>query len=104
MDKAVACLPYVPLPGLGLVAARLRPADRLVRFHARQGGWLVAGTYAFLCLAGAITIALPSAQAAFTVAIVLVTLYALGGLLVGIVGASRGRFARIRGVWDILAR
>lgn len=105
VDRAVAWVPYLPIPGLGILAARLRPADRLVRYHARQGGGLVLVLYVLVTAVGLAAKAWPALPAGATAAMGAVLLaYGIAALLSGGVAAARGRYLRVRPVWDALAR
>lgn len=98
MDRLTAAACYLPVPGLAWLLARARPQDRLVRFHARQGGWLAVGAWALLVAAGF----LPARSPMLPIAAGLVLALAATGILVGAASAARGHFARLRGLSDAL--
>jgi uncharacterized membrane protein len=102
VNRAAAAACYIPVPGLSALVARGAPHDRLVRFHAWQGGTL---TVLVLLVALGLGFVLQSpdlAQAATSAAAVVVGVGLLG-LLTGVVAAASGRFWRIRPVWDLAA-
>lgn len=100
--RAVAWVAYVPLPGSFLVPLLAAPQDRLARYHARQGGLLVGGAYLLLLVVGLIDVAAPANWLQWIAGIV--SGMTLLGIVAGGLGAARGRFTRVRGVWDLLAR
>ncbi|HLF16535.1 MAG TPA: hypothetical protein VI796_03785 [Candidatus Thermoplasmatota archaeon] len=103
--RAVAWVAYLPLPGLALIPRLAAPGSRLARYHAWQGGVLVGLVYAIVVPLGIVAsagggrllLAVVGALAAITLAA------GLAATVVGIASASRGRFVRIRPVWDLLA-
>jgi hypothetical protein len=103
--RGVAWLCYVPLPGLALAAVMIRPADRLVRFHAWQATLAILGTLLFLFLVGLLA-GLSDANG-YRVFLGIVSgvglLAALGQLGWGLVGAATGRYTRLRPWWDVAA-
>lgn len=99
----MAWVAYLPVPGLGLVPAWAAPADPLARFHARQGGLLVALLYALLLAVGLAAQAMPDAQDALALAAAAILLPGLAGCAWGIAGALRGRRVRVRPAWDLCA-
>lgn len=104
--SGVAWLSYLPVPGLAYVAVRLAPSDRLVRFHAWQGGILVGAAYVALFVAG-LLLSLPGmASGAQAMGYVLgpFVLAVLVGCVVGAIGAVRGRYTRVRPAWDLAVR
>ncbi len=102
---AVAWLSYVPVPGLQWVAVRIAPADPLTRYHAKQAGLMVAVLYVWVFTIGLLTglddspayLATMGLLAGVPAAAILIS------LVVGLVGAARRRYARIRPFWDFLA-
>ncbi|HEX2065759.1 MAG TPA: hypothetical protein VHI93_03005 [Candidatus Thermoplasmatota archaeon] len=101
--KAVAWVAYLPVPGLGLVPALAAPRDPLARYHARQGGLLVLLLYVLLLGVGLASRAAPQAQHSLALAAAGVLLLGLVGMAWGLVGAARGRYVRVRPVWDLCA-
>jgi hypothetical protein len=101
--KAVAWVAYLPLPGLGLVPAWTAPHDPLARYHARQGGLLVALLYAVLLALGLAGQAMPAAADALAATAAPFLLLGLAGIAWGMAGALRSRYARVRPVWDLCA-
>jgi uncharacterized membrane protein len=102
---SVAWLPYVPLPGLGLVAVALEPRSRLVRYHAWQGTALVLALLAAMILVGLLSVAVTD-KAARGVLGFLAGLLLLAGILQmawGGVAAALGRYVRLRPAWDLAA-
>ena len=100
----MAWVAYLPFPGLFALAVLAYPRDRLVRYHAWQGGTLVVLLYAWLTLWGLAAAPAPAgAQEAMGVAAGAGLLLAAFGLAWGGVSAARGRYPRIRPVWDLLA-
>lgn len=101
--RAVAWLAYVPVPGLAAVAVLAAPRDRLARYHAWQGGLLVGAAYVWLAAWG-----FAAAAAGDAVRGVVSVMAGLGlaafaaGALWGLGGAARGRYVRVRPVWDAL--
>lgn len=94
---------YLPVPGLQVVPVLVAPDDRLSRFHAWQSGVLVLLWLSGLMLAGFLRSALPSG--ARDVVDLLAGLWALAGavlLVIGLVGAARGRFTRLPVVAPVL--
>lgn len=102
---AVPWLSYVPVPGLQVVAVWLAPDDPLTRYHAWQGGVLVAMLYAFLVVVGLLARAsdAPAYLATMGLASGFGLLAGLAGLVYGAVSAARGRYGRVRPAWDLLA-
>ncbi|HUR62590.1 MAG TPA: hypothetical protein VM286_09540 [Candidatus Thermoplasmatota archaeon] len=101
--KAVAWVAYVPLPGLGLVPAWAAPHDPLARYHARQGGLLIALLYVLLLLLGMLSQAAPGAKDVLALMAAPVLLLGLAGIAWGIAGSLRSRYVRVRPVWDLCA-
>ncbi len=103
--QSVPWLSYIPVPGLQAVAVYLAPEDPLTRYHAWQGGTLVALLYAFLVLVG--LLARASDAAAFLATMGLFSGFGLlagvAGLVYGAVSAARGRYGRVRPIWDLIA-
>jgi hypothetical protein len=99
--RAVAWVAYVPVPGLGLVPALAAPHDPLARFHARQGGLLVALLYLLLLGVGFLGQALPDAQAPVAALAAAILLLGVAGIAWGLFGALRSRYLRVRPVWDL---
>lgn len=101
--RGVAWLGYVPVPGLAFVPALVRPASRLARYHAWQGGLLVALVYLALLVVGLLGLLSEGdayrATVAATAAAVLVA--AVVQMLWGAVGAALGRYPRLRPAWDV---
>ncbi len=102
---AVPWLSYVPVPGLQAVAVYLAPNDPLTRYHAWQGGVLVAMLYAFLVLVGFLARAgdAPAYLATLGLLSGFGSLAGLAGLAYGAASAARGRYGRVRPAWDVLA-
>ncbi len=100
---ALAWIAYIPIPGAALLAVRTAPDDRLVRFHARQGTAITLFLYLMLLLFGLLALAMPATSAAVGPAAGAVLAVALLCIIVGVTGAVRGRFTRIRPFWDLLA-
>lgn len=102
---AVPWLSYVPVPGIQLAAVWAAPEDPLTRYHAKQGGALVGLLYGWLILIG--FLAGISDAAGFQATMGLLAgfplLAALVGAVWGMVAAARGRYTRLRPVWDLLA-
>jgi hypothetical protein len=101
--KAVAWVAYLPIPGLGLVPAWAAPHDPLARYHARQGGLLVALLYVLLLAVGFMAQTAPAAKDALAIVAAPILLLGLAGSAWGILGALRARYVRIRPVWDLCA-
>ena len=101
---AVPWLAYIPVPGLSLLATWSAPDDPLTRYHARQGGLLVVLLWSWLLLVGFATGFSDAPAYLATMGLVAGVPMAAGliGIVWGIVAAARGRYARIRPVWDIL--
>lgn len=102
---AVPWLSYVPIPGLQAIAVLIAPDDPLTRYHAWQGGVLVALLYAFLVLVGFLVRIsdAPSYLAAMGLLAGAGLLAGIGGLGYGAYAAARGRYGRVRPAWDLLA-
>lgn len=102
---AVPWLSYVPVPGLQAVAVLVAPDDPLTRYHAWQGGVLVALLYAFLVLVGFLARASDAPAYLATMGLLSGTILLAGvaGLVYGAVSAARGRYGRVRPAWDLLA-
>lgn len=92
------------MPGLSVLLARRAPRDRLVRFHARQATWVVLPFFVLILAVGVALQAQPAARVALSPVAAALFLGMLVACLVGGVSAARGRFVRIRPVWDLLAR
>ncbi|MCA1820137.1 MAG: hypothetical protein LC620_08855, partial [Halobacteriales archaeon] len=73
------------------------------RYHARQGGLLVALLYALLLAVGLAGQAAPAAADALAVVAAPFLLLGLAGAAWGMAGALRSRYARVRPVWDLCA-
>ena len=102
--RAAACLAYVPVPGVAALAALVAPRERFVRYHAWQGGTLVVLAYAWVFVWGvAASATAGTLQSAFGMVAGVGLLAALASAIWGLVGAARGRFTRVRPVWDLLA-
>lgn len=87
------------------MATWIAPDDPLTRYHARQGGLLVLGLYAWLLLVGFLT-AFSDAPAYLATMGLLAGMpmaAAVIGMVWGITSAAMGRYARIRPVWDAVA-
>jgi uncharacterized membrane protein len=95
--RTIAWLSYVPLPGLGVVAALLAPEDRLVRFHAWQGTLLILAGFAAMALLGGLALAVPegAGRTAFGAAAGLVLVAGVVLLVLGLLSAALGRFDRL---------
>jgi len=104
-SRTLAAVPYLPLPGLGLVAWAA-PQDPLTRYHARQGGLLVALLYVALLLVGLLAGALPTTLSPMVASLLGAPVLLLGilGILWGAWGAMQGRFVRVRPVWDLCSK
>lgn len=107
-STGVAGLPwlsYVPVPGLSYVAVLAAPDDPLTRYHAWQGGILVVLSYVLLLVFGFLSRLSDAAGYLATLGLLsgLLLLAALVGIVWGMMAAARGRYARLRPVWDILA-
>ncbi|MFO1532327.1 MAG: hypothetical protein ABR562_01290 [Thermoplasmatota archaeon] len=100
MNRGAAASAYLPIPGFAWLVARAVPADRLVRHHARQGGYLTAVAWLLLVLLG-FALSAPALKSLATPAAGTVVGLWLLGILVGLAAAARGRFARLRPVWDL---
>lgn len=98
--KSVAWVAYLPFPGTFLVPLLAAPDARLARYHAWQGGATVGILYALLLAVGWLDPALPGVMQGVAAVVVMLGLVAI---IWGLVGAARGRFVRVRGVWDLLA-
>jgi hypothetical protein len=97
-------LGYLPVPGLFLVPWLAAPYDPLARFHARQGGLLVGLLLAKLLALGLLGQALgPGGRDIVAAVAAVVLVLALAGMAWGLVGALRGRFTRVRPIWDLCA-
>jgi hypothetical protein len=103
--RDLAWLAYIPVPGLGLAASWAAPQDRLVRFHARQGGALIIILYAIMACLGLVTLILPPAGRP-PIAAIAAAVLALAGvaIVVGVWTSLAGRFTRLRPLWDMVAR
>ncbi|MEK6985864.1 MAG: hypothetical protein AABX89_05750 [Candidatus Thermoplasmatota archaeon] len=102
--RAVAWLAYIPLPGLFLVPLLGARGDRLARFHALQGGVLTIAFLVLLMLSGFYAFARNGTKAAPVDAAILSALLFVVGLaylVIGAIAAARGRFTRLRPVWDL---
>jgi hypothetical protein len=101
--RAVAWLSYVPIPGLAFVPVLLHPADRLARYHAWQGGLLVAGLWAAMTAFALLILAIEAeafrAVAGFLFGLLL--LAAFWQLAWGGVRAALGQYPRLRPAWDL---
>ena len=102
--RAVAWFAYVPIPGLWLVPLWGARGDRFARFHAIQGGLLVASLYLLLLLCGFYSYARGPGAMDASILSALVFLSFLGYLVVGLVAAGRGRYLRLRPAWDAATR
>jgi hypothetical protein len=102
--RSVAWLSYLPVPGLALVAAFAAREDRLARFHAWQGGLLVASLYHDTALLGFVGRLLEATwwRTLWGLLAGFLLLAGLVGIGVGIAGSLRGRHDRVRPVWDLL--
>lgn len=98
-------LSYLPVPGLPFIAVWAAPEDPLTRYHAWQGGALVGLAYAALLVFSMLGLISDATPFVMTVGFLvsLTALAALTGMVWGIIAAVRGRYARIRPVWDLLA-
>lgn len=103
--RDVAWVSYIPIPGLALVPLALRPGDRLVRYHARQGTFLVVGLLAAMLLVGLLTLLSDSSGFRTTVGLLsgFILLAGVVQLVWGGVGAALGRYPRLRPAWDLAA-
>jgi len=100
--RGVAWLAYVPIPALAVVPVLLRPGDRLVRYHAWQGGTLVVLLLAVLVLVGLAARVLPAgAQGPVGLLAGLLLLGGLVQLVYGAAGAAMGRFPRLQPAWGL---
>ena len=101
--RSVAWLSYLPIPGLALVPVLLHPADRLARYHAWQGGLLVAGLWVAMTLFALLILAIDAegfrAFAGFLFGILLIA--GLVQLVWGAVRAAMGHYPRLRPAWDL---
>jgi hypothetical protein len=102
-ERGLAALSYLPVPGLAYLVARARPKDELVRHHARQGGLLTIVACGLLVALGLLAGIGPARPVVAAVAAVVLAV-AVAGALTGAIGAGRGRFVRLRPLWDVLAR
>lgn len=102
MNKGAAAACYIPVPGLAWLVARSAPQDRLVRHHARQGGLLAILSWVLLIGDGFLLQAPGLAETATLVAGTVVGLMLLA-IVLGAASALRGRFLRLRPLWDIMA-
>lgn len=102
--QGVAWLAYVPIPGVALLVAITAPNNRLVRFHARQATVIVLFAYVMLILFGLLAKVMPAAEATVTPAAGVVVAILLIAVMVGGIGAARGRYNRVRPFWDLVAR
>jgi hypothetical protein len=102
--RSVAWVSYLPIPGIALVAALAARHDRLARFHALQGGWLVALLYVALIVVGFVARASDAAwwRLAWGLVVGILLIASLFGMVWGAAGSLRGRFVRVRPVWDLL--
>lgn len=101
---------YIPVPGVALLAAYGAPTDRLARFHAWQGGIHVAAWWVGLIALGYFmrwadaSAADPTPMAIlFGFVYFLYLVAGLTGCVMGAVAAAKGRYARVRPAWDLLA-
>lgn len=100
---AAAASCYIPVPGLAVAIALAAPADRLVRFHAWQGGLTTLAAVVLLTCAGYLLAALPrAATAAVGIPAALVLVGAVGLLAWGAAGAAMGRYRRLPLVAPVL--
>lgn len=102
---AVSWLSYVPVPGTAFLAVWAAPEDPLTRFHAWQGGTLVAAAYAVVIGLGfLVRVSDATVYQAIMGAVTLAAVIAiLTGIGLGIVGAVRGQYVRVRPVWDLVS-
>ncbi len=102
---ALAWLPYLPIPGLALIAVWIEPDNPHTRFHAWQGGTLVVAGFLLVLLLGMLGLLSDAAWYGAVIGTLsgLILLGVLVGSIWGIVSAARGRYDRLRPVWDVLA-
>ncbi len=98
-------LSYLPIPGVGIIAVWTAPEDPHVRFHAWQGSVLVLAAYVVLIVLGLLGRISDAGWYAATIGLLAGVwfLAVIVGLVWGIVAAARGRYDRIRPVWDVLS-
>lgn len=97
VERWMAAVSYLPVPGLGFVAVYAAPKSRLARFHGVQGGVLVLASWILMASAGALLTVPGMAWLATVIVVVYVA-----AALVGSGSAARGHFARVPGVWHIV--
>jgi uncharacterized membrane protein len=100
--RTIAWAAYVPIPGAAWLVARAAPRDRLVRHHARQGGLLAIALWLLLLGLG-LLLPVPGMRDAVSAVLGAVLGLAILALAVGIVSAARGRYVRLRPLWDLAA-
>jgi uncharacterized membrane protein len=103
-SRGLAASCYLPLPGLAWLAVLAAPADRLVRFHARQATVAVVAAYVLLLTLGWLAAAAPALVGFVAAAAGTVLAVAIVALAAGCASAAMGRYLRLRPAWDLLVR
>jgi uncharacterized membrane protein len=95
---------YLPVPGLSIIPWLGQGTDRNARFHAWQGGLLVAMLWLVLIVLGVLVQAAPTEGLRLilgAITLMVLVAYLIAALLGGIT-AARDRYIRIRPVYDLL--